>query len=93
MWNWLARVARWLFWVLVAILVWRWIRAWVQSPRGPVRRATQPPDVLVQDPMCGTYVPLSRAVQAAGPKENLYFCSQECADRYIRQRHPASRSP
>ncbi|GBC85455.1 hypothetical protein HRbin11_01905 [bacterium HR11] len=93
MWSWLARVVRWLFWVLVAILVWRWIREWVRSPRQAARRASRPPDVLVQDPMCGTYVPLSRAVRAAGPKESLYFCSRECADRYIRQQHSASRNP
>jgi len=84
MWGWFTRIARWLFWVLVAILVWRWLRAWTRSPRKPARRADSP-DVLVQDPVCGTYVPRSRAVQAVGPKTTLYFCSRECADRYIRR--------
>lgn len=84
--GWLGRVARWLFWVLVGILLWRLFRTWARSPRTTVRRTTQPPDVLVQDPVCGMYVPMSQAVRVVGPGEKVYFCSRECADRYVRRR-------
>ncbi len=37
---------------------------------------------LVRDPQCGTYVPVSSAVKATIGGETLYFCSEECRDRY-----------
>ena len=41
-------------------------------------------DELVKDPVCQTYVVLSRAVKRQVGGAPVYFCSPQCADRYAR---------
>ena len=41
-------------------------------------------DEMVQDPECKVYVPLSRAVSARVGGETLYFCSEDCARKYVK---------
>jgi YHS domain-containing protein len=38
---------------------------------------------LVQDPQCGTYVPVSDAQHLERNGEKVYFCSRECREKYI----------
>jgi YHS domain-containing protein len=40
-------------------------------------------DELVKDPVCQTYVVRSRAVRGHGAADAPYFCSEECARRYV----------
>ncbi|HLH19706.1 MAG TPA: hypothetical protein VKX45_20960 [Bryobacteraceae bacterium] len=47
----------------------------------------QPPPVspggeLKKDPVCGTYVSTATAVQERVKGEVVYFCSQECREKY-----------
>jgi len=49
--------------------------------RGP-RRPVALSDELVKDPVCQTYVVRSRAVRG-GAADAPYFCSEECARRYV----------
>jgi uncharacterized protein len=42
-------------------------------------RAAQP---LVRDPVCGTYVPQSRALTVGSGSGTRYFCSEQCRDAY-----------
>jgi len=37
----------------------------------------------VKDPVCQTYVVRSRAVRGRGADGAPYFCSEECARRYV----------
>ena len=55
------------------------LRAWTQRlPQGaPSRR-----DELVKDPVCQTYVVMSRAVKSETGGVTVHFCSRECAERY-----------
>jgi YHS domain-containing protein len=80
---------RWLLLLAaVAILVYialPAVRAWVGRLPGPpaARR-----DELVKDPVCHTYVVLSRAVTSRADGVTVHFCSRECAERYRRgERH------
>ncbi len=38
---------------------------------------------MKQDPVCGTWVPVSQALKAQINGETLYFCSMACRDRYL----------
>jgi YHS domain-containing protein len=40
---------------------------------------------MVQDPACGTWVPLSQAVAARRNGETLHFCSPECREKYLKE--------
>jgi YHS domain-containing protein len=46
------------------------------SPNGKVI------DEMVQDPFCKTYIPRRDAVKKIIKGQELYFCSQECADKF-----------
>jgi YHS domain-containing protein len=55
--------------------------------RRPLTRGSRRPmavsDELVKDPVCQTYVVRSRAVRGRGADGAPYFCSEECARRYV----------
>ena len=38
---------------------------------------------LIEDPFCHTYVPLSQAHKAIIDGQAVYFCSQQCCDKYL----------
>ena len=42
-------------------------------------------DVLVEDPICHKLVPKGQALRAKIDGEVLYFCSEECCERYEKQ--------
>jgi len=51
------------------------------------RNSSEVDDVLVQDPVCKTYVPQRGGIHLRRHGQMIYFCSEECRDRYL-QDHP-----
>jgi len=43
------------------------------------------PEELVQDPCCQTYIPKRSALKKKVAGRVLYFCGQECMERYFRK--------
>ncbi len=87
-WYVLTRFARWLLAVLLFSLVVLWVRRWIRRWMSPTSATAQQSsrsrsEVLVQDPVCGRYIPISSAVQAVRKNERVYFCSRACAERFI----------
>jgi YHS domain-containing protein len=54
------------------------------APRPAVqpRQQAQSGGVLKKDPVCGTYVPTNTAVTRTVDGELVFFCSQECAEKF-----------
>ena len=75
----LAILALWIALVVIALLP--------LLRRRPLSRPTAPPrissDELVKDPVCGTYIVRSRAVGRRTVEGPPYFCSTECAGRFV----------
>ncbi len=71
---------------LAVVLLWPLLRGLGRRlpPAGGTHR-----DELVKDPVCQTYVVLSRAVRREVNGAALYFCSAECAERHARREPPA----
>ncbi|PYO34321.1 MAG: hypothetical protein DMD86_08810 [Candidatus Rokuibacteriota bacterium] len=67
--------------VLALIMVAPILGAWRRGA-APARRTRH--DELVKDPVCQTYVVLSRAVTAEVDGVPTHFCSQQCAARFVR---------
>jgi hypothetical protein len=67
--------------ILVALALEPLLRGW--WGRRPPEVETQR-DELVKDPVCQTYVVLSRAVTRELEGRIRHFCSHECARRYAR---------
>lgn len=42
--------------------------------------------VMTKDPACGTYFLKSQGVEARVGSEVLYFCSEECKEKYLKER-------
>lgn len=48
----------------------------------PQQREVQPAGELRKDPVCGTYVSTAVSLHRTVRGEPVYFCSQECSDKY-----------
>jgi YHS domain-containing protein len=67
---------------LAVVMIPSLLRAWRRGAMSPSR--TQH-DELVKDPVCQTYILVSRAVTTEVAGVPTHFCSRECAARYGRE--------
>jgi len=87
----LARILRFLFWVVVLSWSISLLKRLFSGPRQGDRQqndALQPTTELVgrrlvRDPVCGTHVAEELAIAARTGNEVVHFCSTECRDRYL----------
>jgi hypothetical protein len=74
---------RLLFFALLVLLLVSLIKSYLVRARGGQRRSElNDAQDMVLDPQCQSYVPKRDAVEAGGN----YFCSRECAERYLADR-------
>jgi uncharacterized protein len=52
-----------------------------QAPSSP---KIEEPDILVQDPVCGTFVPRKEALKMVKNGQEHFFCSEGCLKRFRR---------
>jgi hypothetical protein len=67
--------------VLAVVIIPSMLRAWRRGAKSAPRTQR---DELVKDPVCQTYILVSRAVTAEVGGVPTRFCSRECAARYAR---------
>jgi len=55
-------------------------------PQAPASRgeAKHEPDVLVQDPVCQTFIPRREALKTEKDGKVYFFCSEGCLKRFLR---------
>ena len=66
---------------------------WLRRGSPPARKARRsdrqaaspgaPIEEMVQDPACGTWVPVGQALALSREKETFYFCSAECREKFL----------
>ena len=90
----LARIARFLFWLLVvswSVWLLRRIVNWMlrnaastpqQRPEASVAQASGEARQLVRDPVCGMHVDQTLAIPLREGSELVHFCSAACRDAY-----------
>jgi YHS domain-containing protein len=67
--------------VLVIVVLLPRVSAWTRRMSAdPTARR----DELVKDPVCQTYVVMSRAIRTEVGGATVHFCSRECRDKYAR---------
>ena len=71
--------------LILFYMVRRAFRDWGQ-PKPPA--ATPGKDVMIQDPVCKTYVAAGTAVIEHAEGETYYFCSEDCA-RHFKRTNPS----
>ena len=67
---------------LLAYLLYRLIFA-RPAEKGEDASADRSHDVLVQDPVCHTYVPEGQAVTLKHQGATVHFCSAKCRDQFM----------
>jgi uncharacterized protein len=72
-----------LLWVLIlaGIVYWLAKRAF-SSGRGKTAGNEEVGEEMVQDPVCGCYLPKSQALSLSSRGKRLYFCSEGCFQKY-----------
>jgi hypothetical protein len=79
----LAIVFRFLVALLLVRLGLRALSAWL-GPRAPGQgQPVPPPEDLVRDRICNTFLPRSRALRAVVGGHEEHFCSTACRDRAL----------
>jgi YHS domain-containing protein len=82
-------LARFLIWALFLLVIWRALRSLFAgviqgacsrppAPPGPPKRG----EMMVRDPVCGTFVLPSRAVSMRDRNGVHHFCSDRCRQAY-----------
>ena len=76
---------------VVLILLYRSIKSRMfpaASSRRPVssKAAAEIHDVMIKDPFCEVYFPKRNGVHLNFGGKDLYFCSNQCKDKYLAER-------
>jgi YHS domain-containing protein len=50
----------------------------------PQSERLQEPDTLMQDPVCGTFIPRKEALKLVKDGKEYFFCSEGCLKRFRR---------
>ncbi len=56
---------------------------WPQAP-GARPAESRGPDVLVQDPVCQTFIPRAEALKTEKDGKVYFFCSEGCLKKFLR---------
>jgi hypothetical protein len=96
----LARLIRFLFWVVIVSwgirLAGRFVSGLLQTGPGRMREPLQPTGdlnaeqgarLLVRDPICGVHIAEVLAIPLRENGELLHFCSLACRDAYLNSSH------
>jgi uncharacterized protein len=84
-------LVRLLIYIILGTVLYRAAKSWFGRPDngaspGKTAASGQVDDVMIKDPVCGTYFPRGNAVALNGKDQALFFCSTECRDRYLAER-------
>jgi YHS domain-containing protein len=91
-------LTRFLLWFVLAFFAWRAVRRFlagiaqgIASPPRQARPAGPPAtgELMVRDPVCGTFVLPSRAASTRDRSGTHYFCSDTCRQAYKEMPRPA----
>lgn len=79
---------RLLFYGILIYLAYRLLKPWLASLTGsgadhPQGRSSSEEADLIRDPQCGTYFLKQRGVEARIGGESVYFCSDDCRQKYL----------
>jgi uncharacterized protein len=77
----------WILRILLLLLVIRLVMRFVEGLMRGLREPARPQPTggrLVRDPVCGTFVPETRALSSRAGDDVFFFCSEACRDAWRR---------
>ena len=72
--------------ILIVLKLTLWLINYVRLSQGSLQDDGGAAQInkMVKDPVCGVYVAVSEAVSVPTKHGNLYFCSNECREKFLR---------
>jgi YHS domain-containing protein len=68
--------------ILLGIFYWVVKRAFFPPQKNRAVGPQEDSEEMIQDPVCGCYIPKSQAFTLSYRGKKLYFCSQDCSHKY-----------
>jgi YHS domain-containing protein len=73
---------------IVGVLVYRALKSWFGGGTqlrtdGPKADGGRVDDVMIKDPVCGTYFVQRKGIHVMRDGQRIDFCSEHCRDRYL----------
>ena len=75
-----------LLYILYRLLIGSRKKGIYRKKQGAVASGKVAQDVLVEDPVCHTFVPKGQAVQLHHDKQMYYFCSNKCCEMFLKKK-------
>ncbi len=75
-----------LFYILYRLFIEPRKKQVLGKKNGPATSGDAVQDVLIEDPVCHTYIPKGQAVQVQHDKKMYYFCSDKCCEMFLKQK-------
>ena len=71
--------------ILIVLKLMLWLLNYVRLSQGALQDKSGSPQVnkMVKDPVCGVYVAVSEAVSLPTNQGNVYFCSNQCRQKFL----------
>jgi uncharacterized protein len=74
--------------IIILYLAYRAFKYWmlttiIPGPKVSTGSERQIDDIMVKDPVCEVYFPKKSGVSLSIEGKTLYFCSEECKDKYL----------
>lgn len=79
---------RLLIFAILGFVIYRAVKSWLNSVghhNDPSVNSQAVDDVMIKDPVCGAYFAQRNGVALNTSQEVIYFCSNECRDKYAVQ--------
>jgi len=78
--------------IILCYILYRLVKSLVlPSPKKPgkpsIRSNETITDEMIMDPYCHVYIPKKEAITAKIAGETIYFCSKECKEKYLKEKH------
>ena len=77
----------WLLFAGIIYICYRFLKSWIlKKIHGNARFSKTDntvDDIMIKDPFCETYFPKRNGVRLMVDGKDLYFCSEECKDKFV----------
>ncbi len=74
-------ILRYIIFILIGFFLYHLIKK-LLKPSVPERRTKEEASEMVLDQQCGRYILKNNALKLSRDEDSLYFCSEECLERY-----------
>jgi uncharacterized protein len=80
-----------LVFIIILYLAYRAVKYWmitnvIPGPKSSTGSEKQIDDIMVKDPVCEVYFPKRSGISVNIDGKTLYFCSEECKNKYLAQK-------